>query len=55
MNYRKLVSSVIPGMRTPAQVDQNTAASARGPLSPALLAELGRHRWPRNFYAGLHD
>jgi aryl-alcohol dehydrogenase-like predicted oxidoreductase len=44
------VSTVIPGMRTPAHVTANTSASDVGPLSPALLAKLRPHRWVRNFY-----
>ncbi len=44
------VSSVIPGMRKPAHVVQNLAASAAGPLSAEVLETLTRHRWLRNFY-----
>lgn len=44
------VSTVIPGMRTPAHVGSNAAASDAGPLSPALLAKIHPHRWVRNFY-----
>jgi aryl-alcohol dehydrogenase-like predicted oxidoreductase len=41
------VDVVIPGMRKPANVRANTAASDREPLSPQLLAELKKHRWDR--------
>lgn len=45
------VSTVIPGMRTPAHARANAAASDRGPLSPAALAKLRPYRWEKNFYA----
>ncbi|MGH7672589.1 MAG: aldo/keto reductase [Gemmatimonadales bacterium] len=44
------VSTVIPGMRRPAHVRQNTAASRNGPLSPHMLAKLDAHAWPKNWY-----
>ena len=44
------VSSVIPGMRKPAHVAGNTAASDAGPLPPAILEKVHRHRWVRNYY-----
>lgn len=44
------VSTVIPGMRTPAHVGDNAAASDAGPLPPAVLAKVRPHRWVRNFY-----
>jgi aryl-alcohol dehydrogenase-like predicted oxidoreductase len=44
------VSTVIPGMRTPHQVDENTAASDDGPLPPAVVEELHAHRWVRKPY-----
>jgi aryl-alcohol dehydrogenase-like predicted oxidoreductase len=44
------VSSVIPGMRNPAQVDDNTAASAGGPLPAEVVAQLRKHRWVRDPY-----
>lgn len=44
------VSTVIPGMRTPEHARANTALSDGRLLSPALLAELAGHAWPRNFY-----
>lgn len=44
------VSTVIPGMRTPAHVGSNAAASEAGALPPAMLAKIHSHRWVRNFY-----
>ena len=44
------VTSVIPGMRSDSQVDENCAASDDGPLSPATLAELRAYRWVRGPY-----
>jgi aryl-alcohol dehydrogenase-like predicted oxidoreductase len=41
------VSAVIPGMRKARNVAANTSAGDAGPLPPALLAELRRHRWDR--------
>lgn len=41
------VSTIIPGMRKVRNVESNMAASDRGPLSPALHAELRKHRWVR--------
>jgi aryl-alcohol dehydrogenase-like predicted oxidoreductase len=41
------VSTVIPGMRKTGHVEQNTAVSNEGPLAPALVEELRRHRWDR--------
>lgn len=45
------VATVIPGMRNPAHAQANAAASARGALAPAQLAELRAFRWEKNFYA----
>ena len=45
------VSTVIPGMRRITNVDANVAAGDGRRLSPALLEELARHAWPRNFYS----
>lgn len=39
------VSTVAVGMRTPAQVEANLAAAAKGPLDADTLAALARHRW----------
>lgn len=41
------VSTTITGMRKPDHVRQNLAASDAGPLDPALLQILKRHRWDR--------
>lgn len=45
------VATVIPGTRTPAHAQANAAASARGALTGAQLAELRPYRWEKNFYA----
>jgi aryl-alcohol dehydrogenase-like predicted oxidoreductase len=42
------VSTIIPGMRRPAHVESNIAASDAGPLPPELLAQLREHRWERS-------
>ncbi|HTW10163.1 MAG TPA: aldo/keto reductase, partial [Acidimicrobiales bacterium] len=44
------VSTVIPGMRSVRNVDANVHAAELGPLSPAELDVLRRHRWVKNFY-----
>jgi aryl-alcohol dehydrogenase-like predicted oxidoreductase len=41
------VSTVIPGMRTPAHVRANIGVSDGQPLDPGLLGDLRRHRWDR--------
>jgi aryl-alcohol dehydrogenase-like predicted oxidoreductase len=41
------VTTVIPGMRKPANVRANLAAADAGPLPPDLIAALRRHRWDR--------
>jgi aryl-alcohol dehydrogenase-like predicted oxidoreductase len=41
------VTTVIPGMRKARNVEANVAAADAGPLPPALLAELRKHRWDR--------
>jgi len=41
------VSTVIPGMRTVEQVEQNLAAADAGPLPEEALARLRDHRWNR--------
>ena len=41
------VSTTIPGMRKLHHVEANIAASDQGPLEPALLESLFRHRWDR--------
>lgn len=45
------VSTVIPGMRTPAHAAANCAVSDGHLLSVGLLEELRAHAWRRNFYA----
>lgn len=44
------VSTVIPGMRRPAHVRQNAMMSAKGSLSPGMLAKLKPHAWDKNWY-----
>jgi aryl-alcohol dehydrogenase-like predicted oxidoreductase len=44
------VSTVIPGMRRPAHVRANAAASEQGPLSSRLLSALAAHAWQKNWY-----
>ncbi|OUD04634.1 aldo/keto reductase [Streptomyces swartbergensis] len=44
------VSTVIPGMLTPAEVDMNVAYSDGAPFPEELLEALAAHGWPRNFY-----
>jgi aryl-alcohol dehydrogenase-like predicted oxidoreductase len=41
------VSTIIPGMRKLANVENNIDASDSGPLSPELQEELRDHRWVR--------
>ncbi len=45
------ISTVIPGMRKPAHVASNAAASDLGKLPAGMLEKLRRHRWSRNFYS----
>lgn len=49
------VSTVIPGMRRRANVEQNCAVSDGWPLPPETLAALKEHAWARNFYQGAWD
>ena len=44
------VSSVIPGMRTRANVDFNCSIPGKGPLPEKVIAILKKHAWERNFY-----
>lgn len=44
------VSTVIPGMRSVANVEANVRAADLGPLSSKELEVLHHHRWVRNFY-----
>jgi aryl-alcohol dehydrogenase-like predicted oxidoreductase len=45
------LSTVIPGMRKVEHVYSNASAVEKGKLSPALLEEIKKHSWERNFYA----
>ena len=44
------VSSVIPGMRSRANVTFNSSIPGKGPLPEKVIAVLRRHAWQRNFY-----
>jgi aryl-alcohol dehydrogenase-like predicted oxidoreductase len=44
------VSSVIPGMRTRANVELNCTIPGKGPLPEKVLAILRKHAWEKNFY-----
>ncbi len=44
------VSTVIPGMKNPREVDMNIAYSDGAPFPAELAAALSPHAWPRNFY-----
>ena len=44
------VSTVIPGMLTPEEIDMNVAYADGQPFPAELLDRLGEHSWPRNFY-----
>ena len=43
------VSTVIPGMRRLAHVEQNLAASGGGPLAAEMLEKLRKYRWDRTY------
>jgi aryl-alcohol dehydrogenase-like predicted oxidoreductase len=45
------VSTVIPGMKNPAEVDMNVAYSDGKPFPADLLEQLEAHSWPRNYYS----
>ena len=45
------VSTVIPGMRRPAHVQQNVAAAVKGSLKPQMLSRLEGHAWEKNWYS----
>jgi len=47
--HHPAVTTVIPGMRRPAHVRANLAASEAEPLPAQLLAELRGHRWERDW------
>jgi len=44
------VTTVIPGMRRAAHVQQNVAAAEKGRLPTAMLAKLEGHAWEKNWY-----
>jgi len=44
------VSTVIPGMRRPAHVRQNTRVSDKGGLPAGILTKLKPHAWDKNWY-----
>lgn len=48
--HHPAVSSVIPGMRTVANVEANCLVSDGHSLSVELVTELHKHKWNRNFY-----
>lgn len=43
-------STVIPGMRSPEEIDMNIAYSDGAPFPAELLTQLSAHNWPRNYY-----
>jgi len=45
-----VVSGVIPGMRTRANVEFNCTIPGKGPLPEKVLALLRKHAWEKNFY-----
>jgi aryl-alcohol dehydrogenase-like predicted oxidoreductase len=47
--HHPAVTTTIPGMRKLANVQANCAVSDGVPLSPALLEQLRRHRWQRDW------
>jgi aryl-alcohol dehydrogenase-like predicted oxidoreductase len=44
------VSVLIPGMKTPDEVDMNVACSDADRLPDELIERLTKHAWVRNFY-----
>ena len=46
------VSTVIPGIRNPAQAEANCSTSNLPDLAPELLEKLRRHNWRRAFWYG---
>jgi aryl-alcohol dehydrogenase-like predicted oxidoreductase len=44
------LSTVIPGMTNPHEVDLNVAYSDGEPFPDELRQRLGAHNWPRNFH-----
>jgi aryl-alcohol dehydrogenase-like predicted oxidoreductase len=49
--HHAAVSTVIPGMRSVANVEANCRLSDGRKYSDELIAELRKHKWERNFYA----
>ncbi|MBO6727792.1 MAG: aldo/keto reductase [Rhizobiaceae bacterium] len=45
------VSTVIPGMSTPEEVDLNVVYADGAPFPAELLARLPKHAWSRNYYS----
>ena len=45
-----VVSSVIPGMRTRANVGFNCTIPGKGALPEKVLSLLTKHAWEKNFY-----
>lgn len=43
-------TTVIPGMRNPAEIDMNIAYADGAEFPSELLAQLPAHAWPRNYY-----
>jgi aryl-alcohol dehydrogenase-like predicted oxidoreductase len=48
--HHPAVSTVIPGMRTAANVEVNCGFSDGRKLSEKMIAEIRKHKWERNFY-----
>lgn len=46
----RAVSVVIPGMKTPAEVDMNIRYSDGAEFPHGLLERMAKHAWVRNFY-----
>lgn len=44
------LSTVIPGMKSKAEVDMNIVYSDGAAFPAELAAQLPSHNWPRNFY-----
>ena len=44
------VKTVIPGMKTEAEVDMNVAYSDGQQFPSELLEKVATHNWPRNYY-----
>jgi aryl-alcohol dehydrogenase-like predicted oxidoreductase len=48
--HHPAVSTVIPGMRSVANVDANCRFSDRRKFSDRMITEIRKHKWERNFY-----